>query len=574
MSCRKAFLLVAFLLVLSSAFPVAASLQIDDFAVDIVVDLSGELLVSENITVRFFTPHHGIERFITVSEKTSWGETVRIVLLVDEILRDGEPEPYTSRLRNGARTLRIGDPDETITGVVQYTIRYRVRRALLFSDTAIRLYWNVTGNDWDTTIRQASALVHWPDSVDLAFVSPIGYSSYYGTSTRQIVGTPTEAGDLLFETGQLLSGEGLTILVTVPRDMLPIAPPSFWQRLLWFLGANWAAALPLVTVLGMLALWQKRGRDPRKRVIAPSFAPPRDMHPGSVGVLIDDRMDLRDVSAMLVGLAVDGYLTIQESEDGNYTFTQTKPSGDSMSPAQRSLFDALFASPEVKTRTLASLEQQFYKFLPTIKSHLYSELIGAGYYPSNPERVRSAYATVGGLILALAVGLFVQTASAVLAVSVVLSGLVVLAFSRFMPRKTVKGVRKLEEILGLAQYIGLAEVERIEFHNAPDKGAEHFEKLLPYAIALNLTSIWTKQFEGLLNEPPHWYVAATPSPSFQIMAFSHTLSTMNRRMERTFVSAPRTSGKSAASGRSTFGGGFSGGGFSGGGFGGGGGRGW
>ncbi len=338
--------------------------------------------------------------------------------------------------------------------------------------------------------------------------------------------------------------------------------------MIWFLDANKYATLPLLTLIGMFVLWAKLGRDPRKRVIAPVFEPPRDMHPGAVGVLIDDRIDLRDISAMLVGLAVKGYLTIQEPDGGEYVFLRQRESGDGLSPAEQTLFDVLFDSPDVEERTLVSLEQEFYKSLPSIKSRLYGQLIKAGYYRSNPERTKKFYVSIGFLALPLAVFLGGRSASLYVAAAVALSGLVVLAFSRFMPRKTTKGVRKLEEILGLSEYIRKAEVDRIEFHNAPEKGPKLFEKLLPYAIALNLTKVWTRQFEGLLNEPPQWYVGSSRTPVFNAIVFSHTLSTMTRSMQQTFVSAPRTSGKSAWSGHSTFGGGFSGGGFGGGGGGG------
>jgi len=265
---------------------------------------------------------------------------------------------------------------------------------------------------------------------------------------------------------------------------------------------------------------------------------------------------------------------MHELDDGNYVFKKVHEADDSLSLAERTLFDALFDSPETKERTLVSLEQEFYKSLPTIKSHLYSQLIDAGYYPRNPERVKGSYVTLGLLTLPVAVYLGIQASSLLLAACVALSGLVVLAFARFMPRKTTKGVRKLEEVLGLATYIRRTEVDRIEFHNAPEKGPELFEKLLPYAIALNLTAVWTKQFKGLLEEPPGWYTGHSQIATFNAIRFSHALSTMNRSIQRTFASAPRTSGKSAWSGKSSFGGGFSGGGFSGGGFGGGGGKGW
>ncbi len=561
MSQIQRTLSAALLLLIALTFAATATLRIEDFAVDIAIESSGELLITEHITVRFITPHHGIERFITVSGKTPWGETVKIDLQLEEILMDKSTVPYTSRILGSERYLRIGDPDRTITGTYKYSIRYRVNRAWLFTENTIRLYWNVTGNEWDIPIEKASAIVRFPDTVDLSAVSSVSYLGYYGSTARGSVGVPDATGALLLQSGILYPGEGLTIDVSVPRVMLPIEPPSFLQRTRWFLDANKYAALPLIALIGMVALWAKLGKDPRKRVIAPAFEPPRDLHPGAAGVLIDDRFDLRDVSAMIIGLAVKGHLTIQEPEDGDYTFVKKQAAGADLSPAEQAVFDALFNSPEVEERTLASLEQVFYKSLPTIKSRLYGQLIEAGYYKNNPERTRRFYTTIGLLAIPLAFYLGTQSMSLYLAVSVALSGLVVLAFSRFMPRKTMKGVRKLEEVLGLSEYIRRAEVDRIEFHNAPEKGPELFEKLLPYAIALNLTTVWTRQFEGLLNEPPQWYVGSSRTPVFNAILFSHALSGMTRTMQSTFVSAPRTSGKSAWSGLSTFGGGFSGGGW-------------
>jgi uncharacterized membrane protein YgcG len=550
-----------------------ASLQIENFSATIVLDPSGDLLVTETLMTRFFTPHHGIERFIQVSGQAAWGERIKITLDVLEILLDDKPVPYTRRASGTDRIFRIGDPDRTIVGLHEYTISYRVGRAILFSDDAIHLYWNVTGHGWDVPIGQASAKVRLPESVSPDAVSSVAYIGYSGSAARQDPGYAAKDGAITFTSGTLLPREGMTVLLSIPRDMLPIDPPTLWLRAAWFVDANKYAALPVVTLLVMLVLWSKLGKDPRKRVIAPAFAPPRDIHPGSAGVLIDDRIDLRDISAMLVGLAVKGHIRIQEEEGGGYVFVRLPGLVTALSPAEQAVFSALFPSADVTERTMASLEQDFYKSLPTIKSRLYDELIHAGYYKGNPERTRRAYVAVALMALPLAAWVALQL-MLYLAVSILLSGAVVLAFSRIMPRKTVPGVRKLEEILGLSEYIRRAEVDRIEFHNAPEKSPQLFEALLPYAIALNLTTVWTRQFEGLLKDAPSWYVGSGPTPLFNAHMFSSTLSTMTRTMHQTFVSAPRSSGQSAWGGRGTSGGGFSGGGFSGGGFGGGGGRGW
>jgi len=72
-------LIIACLLLISLTFAATAELRIQDFAVDILADPSGQLLVTENITVRFSTPHHGIERFITISGKTPWARPSRLI---------------------------------------------------------------------------------------------------------------------------------------------------------------------------------------------------------------------------------------------------------------------------------------------------------------------------------------------------------------------------------------------------------------------------------------------------------------------------------------------------------------
>jgi uncharacterized membrane protein YgcG len=580
---------LALLVLLASILPslgALGTLYIKEFTTSIDLDMGGRLSIEELITVTFQTAHHGIEREIPVSYRVpSTGANLALGFDLDRVLLDGSSVPVESHRSGRDIVLRIGDPDRTITGTHVYAIRYAIERAILFHDDYLQIYWNATGNDWSIPIAHATAVLRLPASVDPTSASTTSYVGY-STQSRSGGSAVIDAeGRLVFDAGPFNPGEGLTIDVAVPRELLPIAPPSFGENVLVFLNANKAAVLPLLAFAGMLFLWFRIGRDPRKRVIAPAFAPPRGMHAGEVGVLIDDRIDLRDVSAMVVGLAVKGHLRIEEVADDDpdtrdkargrstpldYRFVRCDAPLDDLSEPERLVLDGIF-SGEATERTLSSLENSFYKELPTIKSRLYGKLIEAGYYPNNPERTRGFFRNLGLLIIAGGVFAGVHFASLYLGAAVALSGLVVLAFAPIMPRKTQKGVRALEEILGLARYIQLAEVDRIEFHNAPEKGPEVFERLLPYAIALNLTRVWTDQFSGLLSEPPEWYRSS--SAVFRPNLFTLSLWQLSLGMDRTLASAPR----SAPSGRSAWGGGGGasfGGGFSGGGFGGGGGGGW
>lgn len=581
-NARIALFVVLFL----SAFGPAsfASLEVGQFDVTIVLDPSGSLWVTEELTVAFYTPHHGIEREIPVSYRDPRGGSVAIDLSVDRVALDGGPVPYTARRVGRNLRLRIGDPDRTIVGTYTYTIAYTVGRAIIFHDDYLQLYWNVTGNDWRIPIRHVTATVELPESVDRASLATTSYVGSIGSATRGGPATLFDTGEFLFSSNLLSPGEGLTIDLSIPRDELPIEPPSIAWRIVWFLDANRYAVLPILALIGMVVVWARVGRDPRKGTIAPAFEPPGGIHPGEAGVLIDDRADLRDVSAMLIGLAVNGNLKVEEVDEADgladrvkeffgrsatdYRFVRRPGSTEGLSEVEELLFDAIFDKDHPDDRTLSSLENEFYKQLPTIKSKLYGGLIEKGYYPHNPERARRFYTTLGVMGVAGGGAIGIAASSLYLGIAVALCGLIVLAFSPIMPRKTKQGVRALEELLGLSEYIRRAELDRIEYHDAPEKSPRLFEKLLPYAISLNLTSVWTKQFEGLLDEPPDWYVGH--APVFRAHLFTLSMLHLTSGMERTFVSAPRTasSGRSAWGGRSTFGGGFSGGGFGGGGGGG------
>jgi uncharacterized membrane protein YgcG len=104
---------------------------------------------------------------------------------------------------------------------------------------------------------------------------------------------------------------------------------------------------------------------------------------------------------------------------------------------------------------------------------------------------------------------------------------------------------------------------------------DHFEKLLPYAVALGVQKRWAKAFEGLFTRPPDWY--KTDHAGFNVAWMNRSLGRMNTSVGSTLMSGPRaarSSGGSGWSGGWSGGGGFSSGGSSGGGFGGGGGGGW
>src|SRR3989344_5282469 len=132
---------------------------IESFDSQISINQDTSLSVTETIIVNFEIPKHGIFRNIPVNYSAS-GKTIRtnfdLISVTDEnnvrLIYD------TSRLSQSI-SIKIGDPDKTITGRHSYIIKYKVDKVLQRFDTYDELYWNVTGSEWDTVIESATANV-------------------------------------------------------------------------------------------------------------------------------------------------------------------------------------------------------------------------------------------------------------------------------------------------------------------------------------------------------------------------------------------------------------------------------
>jgi uncharacterized membrane protein len=145
-------------------------------------------------------------------------------------------------------------------------------------------------------------------------------------------------------------------------------------------------------------------------------------------------------------------------------------------------------------------------------------------------------------------------------------------YAYLIKRPSEEKLHKQSLIEGFKMYIKAAETEQLQFHNPPEMTPEHFEKILPYAMALGVEEIWGEKFKSALSKMMQstdyqhtWYVGNTPFNYMMMHSFTNSFS----NSIATSSIEPTTSGSSG-----NWSSGSSGGGFSGGGGGGGGGGGW
>jgi len=509
--------------------------------------------------------------------------------------------------------VKIGDPNvDDVSGVQTYVVTYSVAHVMNTTDAAQttssavgdEFYWNAVGDAWTVPIANAKITV----------VSPVEATDVQCFAGRRGTGTACDGHSVSGSTVTLTQvylapGQPFTVDILYPLGSFSSDPQlvdkSDFKAAFAVNGVTGGAAA--VILAGGLVLLGRRlstsavdkqyeglvpgltpvggadGPEVRRNYrspVAARFEPPVGMRPGQIGTLIDEKADPRDVTATLVDLAVRGYLRIDDagekttglfSKEQDYTLVKLRGRDSALFPYEAALLDALFAGRDQVT--LSDLKTTFSTSMASVQKDLYANVTLLGWFRSNPQSARLAWAGAGllGLFLGV-VGTFVlasTTSYALVPVPLILLGTITLATARNAPARTAKGTAALQEARGFELYVTKAEANQLRF----EEGEDLFSKYLPYAIAFGVADKWAKKFEELAQQGRHLAEPTWYGGGFVYGAFWANAAGLGDRMTQfaSFADTAMTAPTPGSSGGSGFGGG---GGFSGGGGGGGGGGGW
>lgn len=296
--------------------------RIDRFGIDVSIEQSGELAITETIDYNFENQNrHGIYRDIPHQIKYK-GMLKDIGLYDFQVTMDGtvvqwQKSKERSKQAGELIRIKIGSASVYLNGKHRYNISYRVKLGVLpASQNADRdaVRWNIVGTGWSVPIDNVTAHFHLPDSLGRSRVALSTYTGAYGTTTSSADTKWINDTTLQVYVTHLAPYEGATIELAFDRGLLGqsgienVTPTlSDWFAQHW----HWAALAAYL--LYFFNTFKHYVGFEDKRAVAVRYLPPKGLSVLQSGLILDKHTDDEDFAAAVIELAQQGYIKIEQS---------------------------------------------------------------------------------------------------------------------------------------------------------------------------------------------------------------------------------------------------------------------
>lgn len=592
---------------------------LDSYDINIVVHENNMMRIMEQIGANFYVKKHGIYRKIPLRNKVVRldGTTSNNRAKISHI---GVDHSYSLSSEGGYKVIKIGDEYKTITGSQDYIIRYNYD---LGKDTVIgydEFYFNLIGDEWDTSIRNITFMITMPKEFDQSLLG--FFSGRRGSTNSANISYEVNGNVITGEYyGTINPGEALTVRLQLPEGYF-VGTSTSSNRVITYI----ALILPVVFALIAIVLWYKYGKnDPV--IETEEFYPPNGLNSAEIGFLYKGRAERKDVVSLLLYLANKGYIKISQAVDysmlkfGSFRIMKQKEY-DGSNSNENLFFQGLF-SRKATSVTGIDLNENFYLTLNAIMKNINKREKKYKIFEKSSFTIRLLlimmivtsyvlitvkpivdYATLellpfallfpilgfsvlfatilskapiflkllsimwglgfGGLpwaTLVLPALIQADTLDILAYILGISSILILLLICKEMPKRTYYGNKMLGKIKGFKRFLETADKPRLEAMVMQDPS--YFYTILPYAYVLGISEQWMNRFDSISFEAPDWYDGEL---AFDIISFGYFIKITMSSVSTVMSSSPSDS--------SDYSSGSSGGGCSGGGSGGGGGGSW
>ncbi|MEO5534383.1 MAG: DUF2207 domain-containing protein [Pseudolysinimonas sp.] len=560
---------------------------------------------------------------------------VQLHTVLDSVVDEyGQRVPHTTEYYEDFFSVGLGD-DTYVHGRQTYVITYdQVDVVESFADTgADELYWDVNGTGWAQPFGEASMSLR----IDPSIVPTLsGDSACYvltGECTDPLVQHPNDDGSVTFTAGStnLSANDSLTFSIgftagTFTPGEVVVAPPTsngggtqYVDPPEYPASPWWEMFAPFVlggtAIVSRLIASATRGAGgpgkfgPSGTIIA-QYTPPKDLNVMVAAYLVGE--PTRAFAAQIISLAVRRKVRLLDNKEKGVPFAVELLDATGLDAIETQLVTAMFgAQPAPGIRiTLGGTNTTLGSKIEPVYKSVKAQLTGAGIQGGSRPTALWVVLFVITLLATLAAGIDTlrRLVNDDLGFSWIGLGFAVFSLGSVWAHRatiallTPRGHELNDQLLGLKEYLHLAEEDRIRMLQSPE-GAERinvddttqmvkfYERLLPYAVIFGVEDKWSNELSvraAAANVPVEWWSGSSQFSGWQLNSTIQNLRLRTPQVPKPIVAQSlassdnfwkggwgtggSSSGWSGSSG-SSFSGGSHGGGFSGGGGGGGGGRG-
>ncbi len=537
--------------------------RVVDFTSDIVTNADGTFQVTETIIYDFETlERHGIYRNLPLTHPqpaSQWYKNRIIDIDVDSVTRNGEVVPYTESVINKSREIKIGDPEVLIAGQHTYVLQYTVNGGYFYYPTQNpELFWNVTGHDWNVPIMKATAILHDPTGM---FVNQRAcYRGIEGETTS--CGIPSATTTITFTARELLPGEGMTVAQAFAPGSAAVVILESTPSYIWLAPALFVLLIALVSWVYRYKTYHRPSTP-----IVTQFGPFPDVLPMYTGVLIDGKLDPKDITAGLVYLAQQGFIKIRKTERkilylfevDDYEVELLRNIEDSPTKFHIDVLNMMFQGDAGEVVALSGLksdkskQRSNSKILAKLHAAIADDVVERAFYERAFKLKYIVVAVAVAIIFMQVIFTFITHPNVIFGIilAVVVFFIILLATYR---RRTVLGYQALHHLKGFKEFLSVTEKDRLAFHNAPAKNPVTYMEYLPYAIALGVEKEWSEVFKDITIPTPSWYEGGAHG-AFSAVALSRDVGAFSTEFASS--SGTGSSGSGSSGGGSGGGGGGS-----------------
>jgi uncharacterized membrane protein YgcG len=445
-----------------------------------------------------------------------------------------------------------------------------------FADTnADEFYWDTNGTDWGQPFGRVSATVQLADDLVPRLTGRADAAS--GGAGANGPAQIARAGEdtFTFSAQNLGPGENLTFAIGfqpgtfTPRDSGFFAAP-------WPLAALLFAAGGLAVAIGALAIRITRLRDaPGRGIIIPEYVPPKGVTL-LLSALILHRTS-KATAAQIVGLAVTGNLRILEVSGRKPSYRLEFVTDRGTDADEREFLHALFGSVLTpgEHRNLKKSDQAAVKKIAALTKRVRSAATADGYRRRPPVgtialvTIAAAFAATGAVVFgAISLDQAYGGPWPAIHMAVALLAAVATGILLFRMPLEPKGTLLRDHLKGLAEYIKLAEADRLRYLQSPQGALREpvatddlvqvvklNERLLPYAMLFGEEKRWAAELGRYYEElgtGPSWYAG---QGAFNAAIFASSIGAVSTNVSAAYSSSGGSGGGAVSGGGGGGGGG-------------------